>query len=131
MFNYFSTLSRGKKRGILISMDAVLLPSALFAAFFLRFGLKWPAIPDVHWLFVAAPVTAIPFFIRLGLYRSIVRYMGTKAVFTIAKGVTLATGTLIILTAMTSTEIPWPVFGIYWLMAVVYIGGSRLILQDI
>ncbi|MDX1812363.1 MAG: nucleoside-diphosphate sugar epimerase/dehydratase, partial [Gammaproteobacteria bacterium] len=131
MFNYFSTLSRSKKRGVLILMDAVLLPSALFAAFLLRFGLNWPEIPNVGWLFFAAPVTAIPFFVRLGLYRAIVRYMGTRAVFTIAKGVTFATGVLIFLTAMSSTTIPWPVFGIYWLMAVVYIGGSRLILQDI
>jgi len=112
-------------------MDAILLPSALLAAFILRFGLNWPDIPNIGWLFFAAPITAIPFFIKLGLYRAIVRYMGTKAVFTIAKGVTLATGVLIVLTAMSSTTIPWPVFGIYWALAVVYIGGSRLILQDI
>jgi len=112
-------------------MDAILLPSALLAAFILRFGLNWPDVPNIGWLFFAAPITAIPFFIKLGLYRAIVRYMGTKAVFTIAKGVTLATGVLIVLTAMSSTTIPWPVFGIYWALAVVYIGGSRLILQDI
>ena len=88
-------------------------------------------MPNVGWLFLAAPLTAIPFFIRFGLYRAIVRYMGAQAVFTIAKGVTYATGLLIVLTALSNTVIPWPVFGIYWALAVVYIGGSRLILQDI
>ena len=130
MFNFFSTLSRRNKRSVLILLDAFLLPLALYVAFVLRFGLTWPHLPNIDWLFLAAPITAIPFFIKLGLYRAIVRYMGTKAVFTIAKGVTYATAVLIVLTGLSSTVIPWPVFGIYWALAVVYIGGSRLILQD-
>jgi len=131
MINYFSTLPRGTKRGILILMDAALLPLALFAAFILRFGQFWPDVQNISWLFIAAPITAVPIFIRLGLYRAVVRYMGIKAVFTIVKGVTFATAVLIVLTAASRTAIPWPVFGIYWAIAVVYIGGSRLILQDL
>ena len=131
MINYFSTLPRGAKRGVLIFMDATLLPLALFAAFILRFGQFWPDVENIVWLFIAAPIISIPIFIRLGLYRAVVRYMGIKAVFTIAKGVTFATGILVILTAISNTVIPWPVFGIYWALALVYIGGSRLILQDL
>jgi len=131
MINYFSTLPRGTKRGVLIVMDTILLPLALFAAFILRFGQFWPDVQNISWLFFAAPITAIPIFIRLGLYRAVVRYMGIKSVFTIVKGVTFATGVLVLLTAISSTNIPWPVFGIYWALAVVYIGGSRLILQDL
>jgi len=131
MINYFSTLPRGTKRGVLIMMDTILLPLALFAAFILQFGQIWPDVQSISWLFFAAPITAIPIFIRLGLYRAVVRYMGIKSVFTIVKGVTVATGVLVILTAISNTSIPWPVFGIYWALAVVYIGGSRLILQDL
>jgi len=132
MINFFSSLPRGTKRGFLILMDTALLPLALFAAFVLRFGQFWPDVSQIKWLFIIAPIVAIPIFIRLGLYRSVIRYMGAKAVFTIVKGVTLATGALMILAAIShQTEVPWPVFGIYWAIAVVYIGGSRMILRDI
>ncbi len=131
MITYFSTLPRGTKRSVLILLDTALLPLALFAAFMLRDGQVWPNIQGMTWLFVAAPVTAIPLFIRFGLYRAIVRYMGTKAVYTIVKGVSFATVALIALAALSNTDVAWSVFGIYWALAVVYIGGSRLMLQDL
>ncbi|HFE38477.1 MAG TPA: polysaccharide biosynthesis protein, partial [Gammaproteobacteria bacterium] len=115
----------------LILMDTVLLPFALFAALFLRYEQFWPNIQNIHWLFLAAPITALPIFIRLGLYRAILRYMGTKAVFSIIRGVTIATAVLFVISAITNINITWSVFGIYWAIAVVYIGGSRLILQDL
>ncbi|MDH5661255.1 MAG: polysaccharide biosynthesis protein, partial [Gammaproteobacteria bacterium] len=69
--------------------DVILLVFALWASFSLRLGLAYLPEENVRLLFLVAPFIAIPIFIRLGLYRAIIRYIGFKALWTVIKAVTI------------------------------------------
>ena len=46
-------------------------------------------MPDVAWLFIAAPLLGIPVFIRFGLYRAIVSFLGHRAIWSVIQAVSL------------------------------------------
>ena len=121
-------LPRYIKRLIVVSVDLLLLPLALWASFSLRLGQLYLPEGNIIYLFLAAPVIAIPIFIRLGLYRAIIRYIGFLAMWTVIKAVSLYTlvwGVLVLLTA--TPGVPRSVLIINWLMAILLIGGTRAI----
>ena len=84
-------LSRNKKRILMIITDLILLPLSMMVAFVLRFG-DMEAFSLYEWDFgylVLLPMIAFPVFIPLGLYRAVIRYVESKALFTILKGVSV------------------------------------------
>ncbi|GGK73290.1 nucleotide sugar epimerase/dehydratase WbpM [Amphritea balenae] len=90
----------------------------------------WTARDFAHWpTYLLAPVIAIPFFIRLGLYRAVIRYIGYKAQWTVLKAVTLflLVWTLVSYQLGLEVYIPRSVFFIFWFIAVFTIGGSRML----
>ena len=79
MQDLIQELSRRKKQAIAVTADAVMLPVCLWVAFALRLG-DWTPNVFAHWgAFVVCVCVAIPTFGRLGLYRQVVRYMGSHA----------------------------------------------------
>lgn len=121
-------LPRIAKRAIVLGVDLILLPFALWASFSLRLGELYIPKDDIIYLFLAVPVIAIPVFIRLGLYRAIIRYIGFLAMWSVVKAVSLYTlgwGVLVLLSAIPG--VPRSVLLINWLMAMLLIGGSRAI----
>lgn len=121
-------LPRYIKRLIVVAVDLLLLPLALWASFSLRLGQLYLPEGYILYLILAAPVIAIPIFIRLGLYRAIIRYIGFLAMWAVIKAVSLYTlvwGLIVLLTAIPG--VPRSVLLINWLMAIVLIGGSRAI----
>ena len=121
-------LPRNFKRLIILSIDLLLLPFALWASFSLRLGEFYLPKGDIKYLFLAVPIIAIPIFIRLGLYRAIIRYIGFLAMWSVVKAVsiyTLAWGVLVLLSAIPG--VPRSVLLINWLMTMLLIGGSRAI----
>lgn len=107
--------------------DAVLLPLALWSAIALRLGEWNPSILGFNWLMLIAPLVAIPVFIRIGLYRAVIRYMEDQVVLTVFKGVTVAVLLLIVADAMIDSHgVPRSSYLIYWGIALIYIMGSRL-----
>ena len=120
------SLPRNVKRMIVLSIDVILLPLALWISFSLRLGEFYVPQGSIVYLFVAGPVIAVPIFIRLGLYRAIIRYLGFVAMWTIIKAVslyTLAWGVFVLLTA--TPGVPRSVLLINWLMAILLVGGTR------
>ena len=86
-------LPRPAKRFISICADALMMPAALWAAMSLKAG--YPLLSVAHWLtdwpaYVAVVAVSIPTFVRLGLYRAVIRYLGHKAVFAVAFAVALS-----------------------------------------
>ena len=121
-------LPRYMKRLIAVSFDVLLLPIALWASFSLRLGAVYLPEGNIIYLFLAAPVIAIPIFIRLGLYRAIIRYIGYVAMWSVVKAVsfyTLIWGVLVLLSA--TPGVPRSVLLINWLMAILLVGGTRAI----
>jgi FlaA1/EpsC-like NDP-sugar epimerase len=80
-------LSRPAKRLLVMFADTVLSLSAVWAAFALRLDLAYRPVPADLWVFLAAPLLAIPIFIRFGLYRAIFRYGGYGALGAVVKAV--------------------------------------------
>ena len=76
-------LPRSTKRIISICTDAVMIPLALWAAVSLKAGR--PSFEISDWPAYAAVVAlSIPVFIKLGLYRAVIRFLGHHAVFAVA-----------------------------------------------
>ena len=79
--NLFLNLPRFQKQMIAALADALLLPLAFFAAVILRYGdISVQLFTQYFWLIVAAPLISIPLFLKIGLYRAVVRYIDQKIV---------------------------------------------------
>jgi FlaA1/EpsC-like NDP-sugar epimerase len=82
-------LNRMTKQLIMMLFDSVLIVSVLLVSFSIRLGYwYWPQ-EELFWIIFGSPVIAIPIFISFGLYRSIIRYIGFKSIWTIIQAVTL------------------------------------------
>ncbi len=129
LFDKFLELPRNTKRLIVVAVDAVTLPLALWISMSLRLG--EPFVPigyhkDVFYFFPIVPLIAIPIFVQLGLYRAIIRYVGLVAMWTVIKGVTLyslAFGVVILLSGIPG--MPRSVLLINWFVTCLLVGGSR------
>ncbi|MBU0655933.1 MAG: polysaccharide biosynthesis protein [Gammaproteobacteria bacterium] len=122
----FFTLPRWQKRIALLTLDCVLLPFSVWAAFALRLG-KWnPELNDGQLLLLLAPLFTIPIFLHFNLYRTVIRYITEHAIMAVLHGVTLSTLVLAAITTILGLEgIPRSVFIIYWGTAFLLVGGSR------
>ncbi|MCH2340096.1 nucleoside-diphosphate sugar epimerase/dehydratase [Stutzerimonas chloritidismutans] len=128
-------LPRRYKRLIQVSTDVVLVWAALWLAFFIRLG-NFTFVDPLGghaWLFGIAPLIAIPFFIRFGMYRAVMRYFGNDALMAIAKAVTLS-ALLLSLAVYWRTDapkvIPRSMVFNYWWLSLFLIGGLRLVMRQ-
>jgi FlaA1/EpsC-like NDP-sugar epimerase len=121
-------LPRETKRLIMATADAVAIPTALWAALALKFDRLDPSLDRTFAYFLVAVASALFFFAVFGLYRAVVRFMGPKAMVTVLAGVSLS---VLVLAAfdrlIASHEIPLSAFGIYWALALPWVGGSRFV----
>jgi len=131
MLSPFYSLPRRHKQLIAVGADFALLLFAFWSALVLRFESGSPDLNVYGWQMVAAPLLAIPIFIRLGLYRAVIRFMEDRVVFVVAGGVTLSVLLLAAGMALTHTiGLSRGVLGIYWLLASVYVGASRFLARS-
>ena len=127
MIEKFLNLPRVHKRLISVASDVVVLLLAIWAAFALRLEQQlW--VPDRDHLIVAVitVVFTIAVFVRLGLYRAVIRFLGDKAFLTIIYGVFASALALIIVGYLLQVPIPRSVPIIYGALAFVFVSGSRL-----
>jgi len=117
----------------MVFLDAVLLPVALLTAVYLRLGWEWDShLTPFVWIFFILPIWTIPIFIKMGLYRAVIKYLDDKIVYIVFVGVTVSLLILIgIIHFYNITAFPRSAIVIYWLFALVYIGGSRFILRSL
>lgn len=80
---------------------------------------------------MAVPLVSIPIFIRLGLYRAVIRFIDHKIVYVVVLGVTLSVIALGAFGAFTQTAgYSRAVFGIYWVSAILYVAASRFLARS-
>ena len=114
----------------MLAFDALALAAALWASFALRYGQWTPPRSIVEFLIIlSAPVIAIPIFVRLGLYRAVIRYLPERALWTILQATTLATLCWVLAVFLSQFTfqfvVPRSVPILYWALATIAIGGSR------
>jgi UDP-N-acetylglucosamine 4,6-dehydratase len=120
----------------MITADVFLVTFSLWLAFALRLGeWFWPS-QSQKWLFIVAPFLAIPVFIKLGLYRAVIRYIGQRAMLAIAQ----AAGVLVLLLLLVAitffplyigVEIRFPrsIPILFWMTLLLNVGGSRQVVR--
>ncbi|MDI1333052.1 nucleoside-diphosphate sugar epimerase/dehydratase [Pseudomonas sp.] len=129
------SLPRRHKRILQVMTDILLVWLALWMAFVVRLGLDEMVNPLTQhlWLFVSAPVVAIPLFIRFGMYRAVMRYFGNDALIAIIKAVTLSSlilGVVVYWYSNHQNVVPRSIIFNYWWLSLIMIGGLRLAMRQ-
>lgn len=135
LHDYLLGLPRRYKRLLQVLADVILVWVSLWLAFVVRLGSFDEVDPlgGHAWLFALAPVLAIPLFIRIGMYRAVMRYLGNDALITIAKAVTLSS--LLLALAIywyrdVPALVPRSLVFNYWWISLMLLGGLRLLLRQ-
>jgi FlaA1/EpsC-like NDP-sugar epimerase len=130
LLQYVIDLPRSTKRTIMVLADVVMLPLALFSAITLRLGTFDHGIAGSGWLYPTVVIVSVPVFVRLGLYRAVVRYISGKAIATVVMGVTLSAALLMVLNVtVLNRTVPITAIVIFWALAMVYVAGSRYVVR--
>ncbi len=128
-------LPRRQKRLLQVSADILLVWVALLLAFAVRLGIDEMVNPisNHFWLFLAAPIVAIPLFIRFGMYRAVMRYFGNDALIAIIKAVSLSSlvlGVVVYWYSNHQNVVPRSIIFNYWWLSLIMIGGLRLAMRQ-
>lgn len=128
-------LPRRYKRALQVVTDVILVWLALWLAFVVRLGIDDLINPiQTHlWLFIFAPIVAIPIFIRFGMYRAVMRYFGNDALIAICKAVSLSALLLALVVFWYGNHkpvVPRSIIFNYWWLCLVLIGGLRMFMRQ-
>ena len=117
------------KRLIAFGADSVMMPLALWAAISLKAG--YPTFSLSDWPGYAAVIAiSIPIFVRMGLYRAVIRFLGHKAIFAVAFAVLLSGVLLGILGLILKVKaLSFSVVTIYSCLTLLYVAGSRFVVR--
>ncbi len=120
-------LPRNIKQTFLLFMDMLFVTGAMWAAVALRMG-------DTHFHLGMVEIFCAVFtvlfsaivFLRLGLYRAIIRFMGQQAIWAVITAVSYSTLMLGAFIFFTQAEVPRSMPFYYWGLSLFFIGGTRL-----
>lgn len=130
--NRLAHLPRSRKRLLMLGADAVGIPLVLWVAITLRLGSASHYVGGNEWIYLAALLTSVPVFVRMGLYRAVIRYLGPRAVITVVTGVTTSVILLSVLALVwPQRTVPVGALPIYWAFALIYVGGTRFIVRGL
>lgn len=126
------SLKRSHKRFISIVLDSIFLLVAFWCALFVRLDVINIVSQGHFWALGASlvPISIMGFY-RLGLYRTVLRYLGFQALDAIFWGVFLSTTSLVIISYFFDVGIPRTVPAIYAAFALILVGGSRAFIRSL
>lgn len=126
---YTIPLSRTVKQALLMLVDGFMLALAAWLAFNML-GINAGALVDRMVLFTGlAILLSVLGFYRIGLYRALLLYMGVQSGFIVLQGVTIAAGLFgaVYYFVLSPQELNNAVVPIFWMLALLFIGGSRFV----
>jgi FlaA1/EpsC-like NDP-sugar epimerase len=96
----------------------------------MRLDSTYPITNPGYWIILAAVLPlSLLIFIRLGLYRAVLRYMSSKAVWAIVAGTGASTACLVLIAFFSSITIPRTMPLIYAALILLSVGGARLMVR--
>jgi FlaA1/EpsC-like NDP-sugar epimerase len=120
-------LPRNIKQSLLLLLDMVFVTAAMYAAVALRWGhTNFPLGPVEYLCAVVTVLASALVFLRLGLYRAVIRFMGQQAIWAVITAVSYSSLILGATVFFTRAEVPRSMPFIYWCLALLLIGGTRL-----
>ncbi|WP_444909163.1 polysaccharide biosynthesis protein [Microbulbifer sp. TRSA005] len=123
-------LERARKPVLMLLFDLAMLSAAFFMAMAIRLNGLAEAVtlPMLGCLIITICSSSL-IFLKLGLYRTVIRYMGQKAVIAVLQGVTASSILLAVASYLTTAGVPRSVPVIYWCFALIAVGGSRWLVR--
>ena len=120
------------KRIISVCIDASFVLLAFWGALLLRVENTSIFLESSYWqvALVMVPVS-VAIFMKFGLYRAILRYLSSQAMWSIVTALASSTSVLMVTDFFLSASLPKSVPIIYFALALMFIGGSRLLLRAI
>ncbi len=120
-------LPRNIKQALLLALDMVFVSAAMWGAVVLRYGDSYfaPGPSELLCAAITIVISAI-IFLRLGLYRAVIRFMGQQAIWAVITAVTYSTLILASTVFLLQAEVPRAMPFFYWVIALLLIGGTRL-----
>lgn len=126
---YTIPLSRTVKQALLMLADGFMLALAAWLSFSML-DIKAGPLVDRMVLFTGlAILLSVLGFFRIGLYRALLLYMGVQSGFIVLQGVTIAAGLFggVYYFLLSPQELNNAVVPIFWMLALLFIGGSRFV----
>ncbi|MBQ4844388.1 nucleoside-diphosphate sugar epimerase/dehydratase [Pseudoalteromonas sp. MMG005] len=130
LFHSLLDLSRSRKRVVTLLIDSIFIFSAFWLALFVRLDSFSSFFNLDNWLIlgVILPVSLVA-FIKLGLYRAVLRYVGANAVGAVSLGTLISTIVMVLSTFFMQVNIPRTMPVIYAILLVMSVGGSRIMVR--
>ena len=121
-------LPRNIKQACLLSLDMLYVTAAMWFAVAWRYGhMDFQLGPVEYACGVVTIITSAIVFLRLGLYRAVVRFMGQQAIWAIITAAGYSTLILGATIFFTRADVPRSTPFIYGVLLLLGIGGSRLL----
>ena len=130
----FINLSRYYKQILMIISDQLVVLFALTLAFVLRFGDFTEPLHYMKtnwWLFLLLIFITTFFFIRSGLYRAVLKYIGFKLIIQIFRATTLSCLMVILFCFYDPNQFPRSILLTFWFIANVLLVISRFLFKGI
>ncbi|MBL4280050.1 polysaccharide biosynthesis protein [Vibrio fluvialis] len=129
---YLLNAQRQHKRAVTLAYDVLAILLSLYASFALRLDtLDFNLGAKEHFSILATMLMTLYFFIRLGMYRAVLRYMMLPAIGYIFFAVILSAITLALSGFFLQAFIPRSVPFIYAGLATLTLGGPRIFIRTI
>lgn len=126
----FIEIPRNVKQTMTLSLDMVFVTAALVIAYGYPVDSSSRLPGGVE--LVCALLTLVAsaaIFMRLGLYRAIIRFMGQQAIWSFLQAVSYSTLVLSAAVFFTQADVPRSMPFVYWALAMCSIGGSRFLVR--
>lgn len=123
---------RTLKRGLSVLYDVLAIATALYIAFAIRLGESYhfSLASDVY-TYALTTIISVASFVRLGLYRAVLRYMTYQAIYTVVLGIVISAVALIASSFFTDSFMPRSVPVIYVFAALLLVGFPRLLIRNL
>lgn len=130
--NWLFELPRSQKRFISVVADLVFVLGTLWAAFALRLeDWLWQPTSGHLWVFSVTALATIAAFIRLGLYRAVIRYISEKALMVVMAGVAVSALVLVLSGYLFQAMVPRSVPIIYAALLFITVAGTRFVFRSL
>ena len=124
--------SRPVKRLLSVGYDVIAIPVAIYLAMALRYGTWSPPLESsLYPVLGITTLATIAIFIKIGLYRAVVRFMTSKAFSTLGAGIAVSAATLGTTSFLFTAAIPRSSIIIYLFTAFALLGIPRLFIRSI
>lgn len=132
MLNYLLQLPRVAKRVISICIDVIIIAVAFFGSFGIRYDNSSAFYSITHWyIYGALLIITLATFIKLGLYRAVLRFITIKILRVILIGTLISTISMLIISYFSLLNIPRTVPFLYFLFLTILVTGVRLFFRTL